>query len=68
MKTLFHTCIVFLNFTGLHWTVWFHHTVVQQAQLPSLEPLYEIMIWQTEAQFSAAWRLHLLIDFDEKAG
>lgn len=41
MKTLFHTHIVFLNFTGLHWpAVWFHHTVVQQAQLPSLEPLH----------------------------
>lgn len=26
------------------------------------------MIWQTEAQFSAVWRLHPLIDFDEKAG
>lgn len=40
MKMLFHTCKVFLNFTGLPWPVWLHHTVVPQAQLPSLEPLY----------------------------
>lgn len=40
MKMLFRTRIVFLNFTGFHWPVWFHHTVVQQSQLPSLEPLH----------------------------
>lgn len=40
VKTLSHTCTVFLNFTGLCWPIWFHHTAVQQAQLPSLEPLH----------------------------